>query len=247
MQALFEAERPVDLRSVGFVPGQRLLVLGPHPDDFDAVGVTLRLFQENGNRIELGVVRTGSGVEDGYGPVPTLEAKAALREQEQRRSCRFFGLPDEHLTVLRLEEDDEAQPLDTPANAARLSAFVLEKRPDFVFLPHGRDTNAGHRRMAAMFARIAAGAGYPIVGFFNRDPKTVAIRTDAYTPFDSGRAEWKARLLRFHDSQHQRNLHTRGHGFDERLLAENRRIAAELGLDAEYAEAFQLEFFGSRP
>ena len=66
------------------------------------------------------------------------------------------------------------------------------------------------------------------------------MRHDVYTPFDEGVAEWKAELLRFHDSQHQRNLNTRGHGFDERVLGANREIAKELNLDAPYAEVFDV-------
>jgi LmbE family N-acetylglucosaminyl deacetylase len=219
-------------------------MLAPHPDDFDAIGVTMRFFKASGNRIDLGVVRSGSGVEDSYCSPPTLESKAALREQEQRRSCQFFGLPDANLTVLRLEEDDEGQPLDSPQNLRCLRAFILSKRPDILFLPHGRDTNIGHQRMYAMFRRFAGEIDYPLAAWLNRDPKTIAMRIDLYTAFGKDEAEWKAKLLRFHDSQHQRNLNTRGHGLDDRILNVNRQIAGEICADAEYAEAFELELYG---
>jgi hypothetical protein len=62
-------------------------------------------------------------------------------------------------------------------------------------------------------------------------------------PFGQEEADWKAELLRFHDSQHQRNLHTRGHGFDDRILDVNRAIALELSLPCEYAEAFEIELY----
>ena len=77
-----------------------------------------------------------------------------------------------------------------------------------------------------------------------RDPKTTGIRTDLYTDFGDDEAAWKAELLRFHDTQHQRNLNTRGHGLDDRILAVNRTIADELGLEEPYAEAFEVELFG---
>jgi hypothetical protein len=48
-------------------------------------------------------------------------------------------------------------------------------------------------------------------------------------------------MLRFHDSQHQRNLRTRGHGLDDRILEVNRSVARELSLAHEYAEAFEVE------
>src|SRR4030042_5702250 len=88
----------------------RLLVLAPHPDDFDEIGVTLRFLSRNGNSIDIGVVRTGSGVEDSYRPGLTLADKADLREREQRRSLQFFGLPENPLTFLPLANDTEDQP-----------------------------------------------------------------------------------------------------------------------------------------
>ena len=50
-------------------------------------------------------------------------------------------------------------------------------------------------------------------------------------------------MLRLHDSQHNRNLRTRGVGFDERLLSAERGKAREMGLEAEVVgvELFQLE------
>ena len=96
-----------------------------------------------------------------------------------------------------------------------------------------------------MVRRIALEAGYPIVAFFNRDPKTISLRMDIYTAFGEEDAQWKAQLLRFHDSQQQRNLNMRGHGFDKRILDTNRQIARELELQAPYAEAFEVEMFGA--
>jgi hypothetical protein len=52
-------------------------------------------------------------------------------------------------------------------------------------------------------------------------------------------------LLRFHRSQHQRNLNQRGHGLDERILSVNRQSAKECAADAPYAEVFELECFGA--
>ena len=221
----------------------RLLVLAPHPDDFDTIGVTLRFLSRNGNSIDIGVVRTGSGVEDSYRPGLTLADKADLREREQRRSLQFFGLPENRLTFLPLANDSEDQPVESPENCAALEAFVMEKAPDIVFLPHGNDTNSGHRVMYSLFRQVAKRAGRTLAAFLNRDPKTIEMRTDLYMPFGHDEANWKAELLRYHDSQHQRNLRTRGRGFDEGILQENRAIARELSLDHEYAEAYEIELY----
>ena len=81
----------------GLIPNHlRLLVMGPHPDDFDAIGVTLRHCWEAGNSLHVAVIRTGSGVEDSYAPDLTLEKKARLRDEEQRASVRFFWLAGGH-------------------------------------------------------------------------------------------------------------------------------------------------------
>jgi LmbE family N-acetylglucosaminyl deacetylase len=243
LESLFQGERPLSLRSIPFPAALRLLFLGPHPDDFDAIGITMRLLHENGNHIDVGVVRSGSGVQDSYCSPPTLEAKAALREQEQRVSCRFFGLPDDRLTFLDLEQDKEAQPLICAENLRRLRSFILGKQPEIVFMPHGNDTNTGHQRMYSMLREIASEADYPLAGCFNKDPKTIAMRMDLYTTFGEPEARWKAQLLRFHDSQHQRNLNTRGHGLDDRILNVNQQFAQEIGF-GKYAEVFELALFG---
>ncbi len=247
LATLVAAPTPTSLTTVTIPPAVRVLVLGPHPDDFDAIGVTLRRLQRNGNPLHAAVLRTGSGVEDSYCTPPTLVRKAAVREQEQRRSLRFFGLPDTAVTFLDLAEDEASHPLDTPANTALLEAVWTAFRPDLVCLPHGRDSNLGHQRVYAMYRRLAARDNRPLAAWLIRDPKTMALRTHLYTPFDAEEARWKSELLRFHDTQHQRNLRTRGHGFDERILQTNRAIARELGLAAPCAEAFEIELFPPAP
>jgi hypothetical protein len=111
-------------------------------------------------------------------------------------------------------------------------------------LPHGNDPNAGHRRTYAFFRQSVQEERLTLVACLNRDPKTIAMRNDLYLVFGSEIATWKGEMLRIHQSQHQRNLNRRGYGFDERVLAVNRRIAETLGPGVEYAEAFELESYG---
>ena len=240
---LFEGERPRRLSSIAFPPDARVACLAPHPDDFDAMGIAMRFFRDHGNPIRVAVFSSSSGVEESYCADPTPGKHAAIRDREQRRSCRFFGLSQSDLTFLHLDEDETGQHTASPHNLERLGAWVLAERPDLVFLPHGNDPNTGHQRTDAMARAVAARAHFPITAFLVRDPKTVDMRTDVYAEFGEDDATWKAELLRFHDSQHQRNLHLRGHGFDDRILNVNREVARELGLEAPYAEAFELEFW----
>ncbi|MFA5191572.1 MAG: PIG-L family deacetylase [Verrucomicrobiia bacterium] len=242
LQRLLDRPRPAAIPAIQWPAELRLFVLAPHPDDFDAIGVTLRFFQRNGNAIHLAVVSgSASGVLDEFCPSPDNATKAAAREQEQRNSLRFFGLGEEHVTFLRLEEDDAGAPLDDAGNEAAIRRQLLPHRPQIVFLPHGADSNAGHRRVHAMFLRVASSFDEPVAAFLIRDPKTLSFRSDLYMPFDEEAARWKRRLLLHHCSQEHRNRRQRGRGFDDRILDVNRQIAAELSCDAPFAEAFQVE------
>jgi len=239
------ASGPTTVTNLRLPPAMRIAVLAPHPDDFDAIGVTLRWFQSRGHRLDVGVLTTGaSGVEDVYRGAVAADVKRDIREAEQRTSCRFFGLPDNQVTFLRLLEDDTGHLAPCPANLERLRSFFEALAPQITFLPHGNDSNPDHQRTAAFFREIARACASPVVACFNRDPKTVAMRTDLFIGFDDNDARWKGELLRCHESQHQRNLNTRGYGFDERILRVNRRIAAELGGTWPYAESFEVECLG---
>lgn len=236
------SNRPFSMRSMTFPSTLRVLMVGPHPDDFDAIGITMRFFQQNGNPIHVITIRAGSGIQNSFCSPPTFEAKAALRDDEQQASCRFFGLPDECLTLLDLEQSDDARILHTQTNLDRLRDLILQQRPDLAFMPHGNDTNHDHRLVYTMFKQIVTKERLPVTAFLIRDPKTTDMRIDCYTEFDEAEANWKGQLLRFHASQHQRNLNTRNHGFDDRILLINKDIARGLDLSQPYAEAFELEF-----
>ena len=216
----------------------KVLVLAPHPDDFDAIAVTLKKFRDNGNHIELAVISGAeSGVEDNYCEKFPDMTKAEIREGEQLASCRFFGLAESQVSFLHLGEDKNGDPMESEDNLKLLEEYISKIKPDIVFMPHWNDTNPGHQRTYSMFKKIAKN----VIIYLNRDPKTIEMRQDIYTLFDEKNAEWKAELLRCHKSQHQRNLNTRGYGFDERVLRVNRQIAKEGGCAAPYAEVFEIE------
>ena len=247
MKVIWSGPKPCRLDLLELPPDLRVTVLAPHPDDFDAIGATMRKLHENGNPIHVAVLSACSGVEDSFCPVPTLEAKAAIRKQEQRESCRFFGLSEACLEFPRLTLDAEGQPAEDPENIGVIQDIVERSRADLVFLPHGNDTNAGHRQTYAMFRQAATRLGRrPVTGFYNHDPKTISARTDALMLFNEAWAAWKGELLRFHRSQQHRNLLRRGYGLDHRILDVNRQLAARLGFPGQHAEAFEIEDFGER-
>ena len=234
--------KPGDLSAVVFPPGLRALVLAPHPDDFECIAATMRHLSAAGVAVELAVLTgAASGVEDSFCTPPTAANKAAIREAEQRTACRLFGLADESLRFLYLEEDEEGHPRDNEHNVAAVRCSVDDVDPDLVFLPHPADTNAGHRRVYRMFVSAAGSGGASLTAFLNEDPKTIEMKGTVFFGFDDATAAWKATLLRCHRSQHERNLRTRSCGLDERILEVNRRAAERLQIDSSYAEVFETE------
>jgi LmbE family N-acetylglucosaminyl deacetylase len=230
--------RPRSLRELAFPRPLQVLVLAPHPDDFDAIALTLRHLASQGHAVHLAVLTTGaSGVEDGFGGATDAAAKAALREAEQRESCAFFGLPPERLQFLRLWGDDAKAVEDL----ARLQAWIAARPGDLLFLPHGNDSNRTHRRTCESVRSIAAELRLDAWACLNQDAKTAQMRVDLHFAFGEEEAAWKARLLRCHRSQQERNLRTRGSGFDERVLQVNRNAAAALDVALPYAEVFELQ------
>jgi LmbE family N-acetylglucosaminyl deacetylase len=221
--------------------GQRVVVMAPHPDDFDVVSVTLRRLLEAGSPINVAVLTTGaSGVEDAYVKGAGTGAKARVREAEQVASCAFFGLPAGRLCFLRLADDDSGHLADDAPNEQALDRLLEAWRPQLVFMPHGNDSNLAHQRTYAMVRRCLEARGSAATLLLNRDPKTIGMREDLYVLFDEREAEWKRELLRHHDSQQSRNLRTRGSGFDARILEVNAKAAAKAGLAASYVEVFEV-------
>ena len=212
------------------------LVLAPHPDDFDVVAVTLRYLAGSGADITLEVLSGGaSGVEDEF--AVGWEAKTAAREKEQRESCVKFGLLPKHLHFNRLSEDSTGHMEDSAENRARVHRLLDAHLPDGVILPHGNDSNADHRRTFRWFKQWWDAQEHPPLALLVRDPKTLDMRVDLITPYDEVDAAWKAALLRCHRSQHERNLRSRGIGFDRRIIDPERAAAAQYGFHA--VESFE--------
>lgn len=240
----------------------RVLVLAPHPDDPESAAVTCRLLRRSGCDIRYAVVTLSpAGVEDEYaqrfhdGDSAALrDTKAEIRRKEQIRSAEMFGLGAEGLAFLGIQEDAENTRLDSTANRSRLREHLESVAPDMVIMPVGRDENRTHAWVYEVFRECAGDLarrfGRSLVGLYNEDPKTTAIRPDLFICFGEESAQWKRTLLRAHDSQQQRNIRIRGVGFDERILRVNREgrrrlpEASALAVSSlQYAEVFEMELF----
>lgn len=261
--------RPFPVPPSGCAP--RVLVIAPHPDDFDIVACTLLALAKAGAVLSCAVLSCGSGVEDAYceerGVAPTPENICEIRRAEQRAGCAIWneacpnGLPDTSLAFLELDESggdlaDRGQVLPTEANADRFCAYFAAQAPDLVFvpcvfeewplppsppepMPNGAG-NLGHYRAAALIEEALRRSGRKCAVLLHRDPKTVSMHEMRHTGYDEALLKWKSRMLRAHDSQHARNMRTRGVGFAERLMAPEREKARELGLGVAAAEVFQV-------
>ena len=247
-QIIMKETSSVSLRDYSFSSSLRLLVLAPHPDDFDAIAVMLKYFQANGNPILLLVLTGGSsGVNDSFLENPTKHRKAEIRETEQIKALEFFGFPLSQIRFLRLPEDEQGDMILDDGCRKTVEKFFQEFDPDMMVLPYGEDSNPSHQRTFMLARQLAMAAAKPILVFYNQDPKTIKIRLDAYIAFDQATSLWKREMLRFHQSQQTRNLQTRGYGFDDRIIKVNQAIAMQLKVDQAYTEGFQVELFEPDP
>ncbi len=237
-------EFPAVFNHVIIPPNLGVWVFAPHPDDFDAVAVTLKKFADACCRIYLTVACSGAaGVEDSFCDPPFVSEKALTREREQTLSCSYFGLPARRIHFMRLSEDENGKVIDSTDNFVKIMNFFLKTEPDIIIMPHGNDANPDHQLMYAYMTRLGKVGRHPFTALLNQDPKTVQMREDMFTYFNADEAAWKGELLRFHQSQQQRNLNQRGIGFDERILGMNRSTAAKHPGPGEYAELFEVKTF----
>lgn len=242
MMTLFHSQTK-DLRFLNWPEKLTVLVLAPHPDDFDAIGVTLKFLHEKNYTIYVAVSITGSGIDPDFAPNMSLQTKREIRMKEQKDSVSFFGLEEKHLRFLTLKNAADDQLTGDTENVQMISDLIHEIKPDLIFSPHGNDTNRAHRTMYEIASSIAKTVNWPISLVLNRDAKTIDMRVDFYMPFDEEKAKWKRQLLRFHTSQQHRNLKVRGHGFDDRVLKINEATAKEMGINSPYAAAFEIQSY----
>ena len=214
-----------------------IAVMAPHPDDFDAIAITLkRLVADSGAKLHLAVMTGGaSGVEDQFA---ARINKATLREVEQLTSCHRFGLDDSAITFMRLTEKTDGDVLSDNNNISHITTYLIKLKPQLIFMPYGNDSNATHRDCLTMVSTVVRQLQLKVQFILNMDPKTRAMAPNCYSGFSPDEAAWKGKLLRCHTSQQQRNLNQRQHGFDERILNFNRQGAKKFHLPEPYAELF---------
>ena len=152
-------------------PGERLLVLAPHPDDetLAAGGLLQRALARGGaarvvfatdgennpwtQRLVERRVRIGPEDSARFGRRRRREALDAMAELGLREEdAVFLGLPDQAITDLLLFGD--------PLGVDRLAALFSDWRPTVVVLPSPFDLHPDHSALAVL-ARLALGRVWP--------------------------------------------------------------------------------------
>lgn len=227
----------------------KILVLCPHPDDFDVAAVTLRSFYEKGSEMYVAVAPTWSGVLDSfYDQEASAEQRIVTREGEQRDSMLFFGLEGSQFEFFphSCDLDENGELRYSEGNLALVEQCVLQQRPEAIFLPHPNDANPAHSAMYQMVKEVLLQHHLPVQLFKQMDPKTTDLRIDIHTPMSDEDMAWKAQLFNFHKTQDHRNQVTRGITLAERILASNEVIAKVHQLSCQAAEAFEVEVFSDK-
>lgn len=227
----------------------KILVLCPHPDDFDVAAVTLRFFYRKGSEIYVAVAPTSRGVLDSfYDKEASAEQRIVTREGEQRDSMLCFGLEQAQFEFFphSCDLDANGELAYSETNMKLVEQCVFQQRPEAIFIPHPNDANPAHSAMYQMVKEVLLKNHLPVKLFKQMDPKTTDLRIDTYTPMSDEDMAWKAQLFDFHKTQDHRNQTTRGITLSERILASNAAIAEVHQLSCSAAEAFEIEVFSDK-
>ncbi len=123
--------------------GRRVLVISPHPDDAPiSLGGTMAMLSQT-NRVVTAVMSTGHrsfiyGTQRGE--------RIAMRESEVTKESRVLGAEPRFLRLPFYDNNYEAGERDREI----LADLLGELDPDWIFMPHARDTHPAHIASRAM-------------------------------------------------------------------------------------------------
>ncbi|NLF01949.1 MAG: hypothetical protein GX601_13330 [Anaerolineales bacterium] len=135
-------------RVIALPPGQRVLVLSPHPDDETiGVGGTLLKHHQAGCQVTVAVLTDGAAGALGRQRIEVT----SRRQAEARAAAQVLG-------VDRLIFEDVPDAGLADMDPARLRALLEETAPDLVYLPFFLDNHPDHRALTPLLARALRGA-----------------------------------------------------------------------------------------
>jgi glucosamine-6-phosphate deaminase len=178
--------------------GRTVLVVSPHPDDAAiSAGGTMALLAP-ANRVVTAVMTTGHR---SFIPGTRREERIAIREREAAQEARVLGVEPRFLRLPFYDADSEV----TGRDLEILAALLAEIRPDWLFIPHRRDSHPAHQasRRAALDAVRRAMPEREVEMWSYEGPWALFGRGDFDTivPLPRETFEKKAEAIRAHASQ----------------------------------------------
>ena len=123
--------------------GRKVLVVSPHPDDASiSLGGTIAMLAIR-NRVLVAVMSTGHRAFI-YGT--QRSERIAIREGEVKAEARVLGAEPRFLRLPFYDSNYEVSDRDVEM----FSQVLEEMRPDWVFLPHSKDSHPAHRASRAI-------------------------------------------------------------------------------------------------
>jgi glucosamine-6-phosphate deaminase len=180
--------------------GRRVLVVSPHPDDAPiSLGGTIAMLSQ-ANRVVTAVMTTGHR---SFIYATQRSERIAIREAEVVRESRFLGVEPRFMKLPFYDSNYEISERDLDAFAALLA----EVDPDWVFLPHLKDSHPAHiasRRIAVDSLRRHLSGTRRTIELWNYEgPWSLFNRGEFNTIVTVPRTAFERKLqaIRAHESQ----------------------------------------------
>jgi LmbE family N-acetylglucosaminyl deacetylase len=208
--------------SLSTPPGERVLVLAPHPDDETfGMGGSLRLLTEAGKNVKVVVLTAGEKAD----PRATQKQKySSLREKEAVKAFKllgvadyeFLGFPDRELVSCR-DNVEEA-----------INKIVSAFSPDVIYSPSLIELHPDHRIAAETADQLSRGDKTTRCIFYEIvSPIRPSILVDISKTF-----KWKKKAMKCYKSQ------LKLVDYPDLMEAINRYRTFTLGKGVRFAEAF---------
>ena len=208
--------------SLSSPPGERALVLAPHPDDETfGMGGSLRLLTEAGKRVKVLVLTAG---EKADAKTRDRERYSSLREKEAVKAFSMLGVTE--YEFLRFPDRELLSHRDALQEAitAIVSAFV----PDVIYSPSSIELHPDHRIAAGLAYELSRGkAALRCIFYEVTSPLRPNILVDISRTF-----KWKKRAMKCYKSQLKLT------DYLDLMQAISRYRTFTLGKGVKFAEAF---------
>jgi LmbE family N-acetylglucosaminyl deacetylase/GT2 family glycosyltransferase len=211
------------LRPFAQVPGGRVVVVAPHPDDeVIGCGGAIAMHAERGDAVTVVLVTDGAGAARDAAERETIRE---TRKAESRRALEVLGVAD-----LRGLDFPDGALRPAPAFTSALFGVLATLRPDVIYAPSPFEHHPDHRAATVLLAAALDGAPFaPRVVLYEVNQQQVASYLLDVTPLLAR----KERALRCFASQHG-ELDVTG-----KTLTGNRARTVNVDLESvEAAEAY---------